>query len=544
MTGTLPRSTPTRLGVSETAASPPLARFDGLSYWYPGATHPALDTLDLSIEPGLTVVAGDSGSGKSSLLRVLNGLGPHFHGGRMRGDAAVGGMSVAHSRTRDLARLVGFVFQDPERQFVYTTVDREVAFGPENLGLPRAAIGLRVEEALADVGIEALRHRDISTLSGGERQRVAIAAALAMGPGLLALDEPLSQLDPAGARAVVEACLHLAGSGASLVVSEHHLEQLLPLADNLLLMTSGRGQGPAAPRRLAAALSHPPQVTALGARLGWNPLPLSVAEARSFARPLRHADSSPDAARGSLAWEARDLTLLQGGNEVLAGIDLAGLAGEVVVLMGDNGSGKTTLLRAIAGLHRPVTGRVEHHLAPGRRVAYLPQDPTALLHRPTLWDEVELTLSRAGSGDAGRAALLDGARQVVDELGLANHVSRYPRDFSGGERQRAALAAILAGNPGLALLDEPTRGMDGLARRALTRLITRLKADGGAVVLATHDSELAAELADRVVRLEGGVAADLGPPLSALAAGQPAATQVAQLYPGGPVTVEGVLRCL
>jgi energy-coupling factor transport system ATP-binding protein len=204
--------------------------------------------------------------------------------------------------------------------------------------------------------------------------------------------------------------------------------------------------------------------------------------------------------------------------------------------MGDNGSGKTTLLRAIAGLHRPAAGEVRRTLARGRRAAYLPQDPTALLHRPTLRAEVQLTLARSPS--------IESADHLLAELGLAGLANRYPRDLSGGERQRAAIAAILAGNPGLTLLDEPTRGMDGDARAMMARVVGRLREAGAAVVMATHDSELAAEVGDRIVRLDGGRASDLGPPQLALQAGRPGATDVAKLYPGGPVTVEGVLRCL
>ena len=222
-----------------------------------------------------------------------------------------------------------------------------------------------------------------------------------------------------------------------------------------------------------------------------------------------------------------------GRHPVLEGVDLAGGVGEVVVLVGPNGGGKTTLLRALAGLLPARAGTVLR--SPGR-VAYLPQNPTAVLHRASVREEVELTLGRTGGG--GTAGL------VLGELGLLDLADRHPRDLSTGERQRAALAALLCGDPVIALLDEPTRGMDGDARGSLGRLVRRLAAGGTAVVLATHDVDLAAEVADRVVEVGGGGVRDLGHPWTALTGDSPYATQLGRLLPGGPATVAGVLALL
>jgi energy-coupling factor transport system ATP-binding protein len=510
-----------------------LVDFHHLTYTYPGSDRPALTAINLNLERGLTLIAGDSASGKSSLLRVLNGLVPHFHGGRIRGDAVVFGDSVVDTPTRRLARRVGFVFQDPETGFVYSTVEKEVAFGAQNLGMTR--IGDRVDEALASVGIAHLRARRVAELSGGERQRVALASALSMAPAMLALDEPTSQLDPSGADAFLSACLDLARRGTSLAIAEHRLDRLLPVAGQVVLMRGGRLADAATPREVVAQLSHPPALVALGKRLGWEPLPLTLDEARRMAPRLRYAPHAPkpDQGGGEPRWTLQAAVVGPGAEPVLDGVDLAGHAAEVVVLMGDNGSGKTTLLRAIAGLLAPLAGSVTRR--PGR-VAYLPQDPSALLHRATVRDEVELTISRSGSSRP--------ADDFLGEFGLLPVAGRYPRDLSGGERQRTAIAAIIAGDPGVVLLDEPTRGMDGVARDALTEVILRLRADGSSVVVATHDSDLAARVGDRIVRLIDGSAIELGPPNLALSGGAVAATQVGRLYPGGPVTVEGVLSCL
>ena len=507
-----------------------VVRFERLSYWYPASVTPALRELQGELDPGLTLVAGTSGSGKSSLLRVLDGLVPHFHGGRVAGRAVVAGHDVVATPTRTLARDVGFVFQDPERSFVYGTVEREVAFALENTGVPAGAMHRRVDEALERLGIGILRQRRIATLSGGERQRVALAAALVLRPSVLALDEPTAQLDPAGAAAVIQACVELAAGGLTVVVAEHRLERLLPCADRVIVMQQGRASAPAAPAACAARLPSPPQIVELGLACGWSPLPLTVAEARPLAPQLEAPAATRHEAGGPVAWAFHDAAAGPAGAAVVEHAELAGRHGEVVVLMGPNGHGKTTLLRTLAGLLPPLGGRVER--APGR-VAYVPQDPAALLHRASLAAEVAHTLRRTGSAEpAGRA---------LDELGLGPLAARDPRDLSGGERQRGAIAAALAGSPDLALLDEPTRGMDHAARDATAARIGRLRGQGAAVVLATHDSLLAAAVGDRIVEVRDGRLAELGAPEQALSGTQPYATQVGQLYRGGPVTVAQVV---
>jgi energy-coupling factor transport system ATP-binding protein len=437
-----------------------VAKLTHLTYTYPGAAEPGLRDVCLEIGDGLTVVAGPSGGGKSTLLRVFNGLVPHFHGGRIAGKAEVAGLDVIATPTRLLARSVGFVFQDPELQTVYNVVDREVAFGLENIGLPSGQMAARVDEALHAAGVEHLIGRSVRTLSGGERQRVALASALAMRPSLVVLDEPTSQLDPDGAAMVLAAVMGVVAQGRHAVVSEHRLELLMRDARGLVLVNEGVVEA-ADPRT-------------------WRPRPNSTKRPR-------------EAPVGAVAWSLERVSAGFGGHLVLDGIDLAGRAGEVVALSGPNGGGKTTLLRLIAGALAPLVGKVERR--PGR-IAYLPQNPTALLHLPTLSDEVRLTLDRAGERDSSEA--------ILGELGLLSVAGRYPRDLSCGERQRAALAAVLPGLPSLVLLDEPTRGMDGAARDALIGLVARLRDRGAAVVLATHDADLRSALADRVVQVGDG----------------------------------------
>ena len=419
-----------------------LVELRAAGYRYPAAAGSVFERLDLDIEPGLTLVEGASGSGKSTLLRLLNGLVPHFHGGVLSGAVTVCGLDVAATPVRRLATRTGFVFQDPEAQLLQSTVDREVGFGPANLGLPRRGVAARVEEALARAGATHLHDRAVATLSGGERQRVAIAAALAMRPRILALDEPASQLDPDGAAAVAGLCRELADRDTAVVLAEPRLRALRP-----------------------------------GARI------VSLAE-----DPAITAPEMPQPVPAETSWSLEGVTAGFDGRPVLSGFSLEGRAGEAIALTGPNGGGKTTVLRVIAGLLTPQGGRVWR--AAGR-VAYLPQNPTALLHPQTVQAEVRWTLERSGSPGLVEPPLA--------ELGLAALAQRYPRDLSGGERQRAAVAAVLAGNPKIALLDEPTRGMDRATRVALTRVLAGLRGDGCSVVVATHDAELIAMLGAREV---------------------------------------------
>ncbi|MGZ6314372.1 MAG: ABC transporter ATP-binding protein, partial [Candidatus Limnocylindrales bacterium] len=441
----------------------PIAHLDRLSYRYPGAVAASLLEVDLEIEPGLTLVTGSSGGGKSTLLRVFDGLVPQFHGGRISGRAVVAGLDPLRTPIPRMATRVGLVFQDVETQSVYGSVEREIAFGLENLGVSRQEMHDRVDEALDELGLRALRERRLSTLSGGERQLVQLAAVLVLRPQLVALDEPTSQLDPEGAAAVLAACLKAAESGRAVVVAEHRLETLLPRADRLLHVEGGRVT-PGEP--------------------GGEHARVMVRERPNRSRPRHPADA---------CWELRDVSAGPGRTAVLESVSLAGGAGEVVALTGPNGSGKTTLLRTLAGLLPALAGTVGR---PPGRTAYLPQNPGALLHQPTLRAEVRLTIERTESDES--------PDEMLGAFGLLPLSDRNPRDLSSGERQRSALAATLAGCPTLALLDEPTRGMDPAARQSLGAAVRGLTAAGSAVVIATHDSELIAELADRTVELRDG----------------------------------------
>jgi energy-coupling factor transport system ATP-binding protein len=525
-------------------------RLDRVSFRYPEREEAVLRDVDWAVPEGAYVlVAGASGSGKSTMLRCLNGLVPHFSGGRFGGSVTVRGLDTRHYGPRSLSRTVGFVFQDPESQLVTNRVEDELAFGMEQLGVPQLIMRKRVEEVLDLLGIASLRYRDPATLSGGERQRVAVAAALAIQPRILVLDEPTSQLDPWGAEDVLTALTHLNEDlGLTVVLAEHRLERVIGHVDCLRILDRGDVlDGP--PREVLSACdpAMTPPIVRLGRALGWSPLPLTIKEGRakiaSESLLPRLPEPSPSPPGGPPVVELRKVSAAYGKRSVLNAVDLDVRPGELVALMGRNGSGKTTLLRSIIGFHRASSGRV---LIAGRdatngdpadlaaAVGYLPQRPTSLLFRETVREELDFTLKNH------RRSGLD-PDQLLADLELDRLADRHPRDLSVGEQERVALAAILVGNPRVLLLDEPTRGMDYLRKQALVRLLHRLRTSGTAILVATHDVELVASLATRVVLLgDGEIVAD-GSPREVLSGSLTFATQINKLYGDGFLTVEDVL---
>ncbi len=497
-----------------------MIRFESVAFRYPGAARPALRDVTLTLpEASFTVVYGPSGAGKSTLLRSLNGLVPHFSGGTVSGRIEVAGLDPVRVGPERMCWQVGFVFQDPEAQFVMDRVEDEIAFALENAALPVPEMRERVAEVLDLLGLMELRRRSLASLSGGEKQRVAIAAALALRPGILVLDEPTSQLDPESAEDVLQALTRLnAGAGLTIVLAEHRLERVLSFAHRLIHIPAGGTEVLCgSPRDVLAQTPLVPPVTALGKALGWSPLPVTVAEGQPFARraaaKLDGARVPVDEHTGGEASGYLQVEALEAGygtRPVLRGVSLNLVPGEVVVLMGRNGSGKSTLLKALVGLVRPQEGHIllQGHDTRGvpvaelcRQIAYLPQDPNALLFADTVAEELAITLRNHGISTQ-HAPLAP--EELLARLGLSDKADAYPRDLSVGERQRVALAAIMVTRPDVVLLDEPTRGLDYEAKGKLLALIRSWRAQRLAVLLVTHDVELAAAAADRVVMMEDG----------------------------------------
>ncbi|MFF7436614.1 ATP-binding cassette domain-containing protein [Streptomyces sp. NPDC008122] len=604
-----------------------MIRFENVSVRYEDDAEPTLRNVDLTVPEGeLVLLVGPSGVGKSTLLGAVSGLVPHFTGGTLTGRVTVDGRDTRVHPPRELADLVGTVGQDPSAHFVTDTVEDELAYGMESLGLAPGVMRRRVEETLDLLGLAELRDRPIATLSGGQRQRVAIGSVLTPHPKVLVLDEPTSALDPSAAEDVLAVLQRLVHDlGTTVLLAEHRLERVVQYADQVLLLPEAV-MGPPA-EIMAVSPVHPP-VVALGRVAGWDPLPLTVRDARrragelkerlegrdpagllphpaasrdrgSVPGPVRPSAVSSNAGRAELpapsAFEARGsgggapgfgkwgsphalgrrgrgggfflfrrrraqvtatatpLVLAEGlavrraRVEALRKVDLQVNAGETVALMGRNGAGKSTLLSALVGMIEPtagsvrVAGRAPHATDPRdliHQVGLVPQEPRDLLYADTVAAECT-----AADADAG--AEPGTCRALVEELlpGIADDT--HPRDLSEGQRLALALAVVLTGRPPLLLLDEPTRGLDYAAKARLVTRLRTLAADGHAIVLATHDVELAAELAHRVVIVaDGEVVAD-GPTAEVVVSSPAFSPQVAKILAPQPwLTVEQVEAAL
>ena len=520
---------------------------------YDDAPSPALRDVSLTIPEGeLCVVVGPTGSGKTTLLGLVNGLVPHFTGGHVAGRVTVDGRDTRTHPPRDLADVVGTVSQDPLAGFVTDTVEEELAYAMEQLAVPPAVMRKRVEETLDLLGIADLRARPLLTLSGGEQQRVAIGSVLTAHPRILVLDEPTSALDPTAAEDVLATVTRLVHDlGMTVLMAEHRLERVAQHADSIVLLAEGSARH-APPTALAASALAPP-VAHLGRLAGWDPVPLSVRDARRHAGPLRERlrDRVPDPgagvhrrvephARGSLV--AHDLVVRYGDVLALRGVDLELRPGEIAAVMGRNGSGKSSLLWALhpAGRHGGTVtlgGSPVGAVRPSP-VALVPQTPADLLYLASVDEECAQADHEAGAEPGRCAALL---RRIVGDLPGDQH----PRDVSEGQRLGLVLAVQLTGSPRVVLLDEPTRGLDHLAKERLSALLRELALDGQVVVVATHDVEFVAATADRVVVLaEGEVVAD-GPTAEVVVASPAFAPQVAKiLHPEPWLTVAEVEAAL
>ncbi len=447
-----------------------VARVCGLAFAYGGSDRPALRGVDLTVRGGeVLVLEGPSGGGKSTLLRALAGLVPDFHGGAVSGSVEVDGHDALASAPAAMGDAVGIVFQDPESQAVLGTVDRDVAFGPQNAGLPAEEIVRRVHQALDDAGALHLMGRRIDTLSSGERQRVAIASVLAREPRLLLLDEPTSQLDHDAASALAQTLRRLADRGTAVVIAEHRGERVRPIADRVLAIIDGMVGD-------AAAMDAPPV------------MPVAAREV-----------PGPPAAR------IVEVDAGHGARRVMTAASLALMGGRVTALVGPNGSGKTTLLRVLAGLHCPDAGMVmigtdDVSLLPPElrfpRLGMVPQDPGRHLLTETIADEIGVALTSLGIHGPDRDTRI---LTAAADMGLDQMLDRHPLDLSVGERERVALASILVARPRVLVLDEPTRGMDPARKRDLIRIIRARADDGVAVLVATHDGPFAMAAADEVL---------------------------------------------
>ena len=528
--------------------------FSDVSLIYPNSTKTVLENLNLTIDEGeLVLVIGPTGSGKSSLLRLINGLVPHHTGGILAGNVSVDGISTQLVKPGGLAHLIGIVGQNPANGFVTDTVEEELAFGMETLNIAPDVMRKRVEEILDLLSLAPLRNRSLATLSGGEQQRVAIGSALVMHPKVLVLDEPTSALDPIAAEEVLSILHRLVNDlGLTIVIAEHKLERVIQFADRIVHIDGVGNARVGTPSQIMSDSDIAPPIVHLARSLGLADAGLSVRDMRRLSEDIRNATYSPriveSANGGECVVESKNLSCTYGEKIVLRDINLQFHEGEIIAVMGRNGAGKSTLLRSIVGLNSAEKGsmRVQGHdpaklngSARRESVGFIPQEPSDLLYGQSVLMECTQA-DKDNEVDKGRTFAL------LNELvpGISAHT--HPRDLSEGQRLALALCVVLSAKPRILILDEPTRGLDYQAKNHLVATLLRYASVlKKTVILATHDVELVAELASRVIFLaDGDVVAD-GPTLDVLLSSPAFAPQVAKVMSPQPwLTVKDVVSAL
>ncbi len=468
-----------------------------VSYTYPRTVQPALHRVSLSLEKGRCImVTGPSGAGKTSLCLAASGILHHEYGGKKEGAVIVDGKDVAEYRTlSDLARNVGVVFDDPEAQMIFTTVEEELLSALEHRGLTAAVIEERLAAIMKTTYLEALKDRSPHHLSGGQKQRVALAATLALGNDILVLDEPTSELDEHATKRIADILANLKQQGKTILLVEHKYHHFRDMVDTLVIMEDGK----------ITASGNPESV-------------LQDERIRGMVSPdfstIRKA-LPPSGTRDDAVIFVQDLTHTYGDVQALAGINLTIRKGEFVALVGENGSGKTTLVKHFNRLLSPTSGSV---IVNGKDtkdctiadlahdVGLVFQNPDHMFFADTVREEIAYGVRNLGIADPDTvigAALAD--------AGLAGSADLYPRWLSRGERQRLAIACVVAMQPGVIVLDEPTTGLDGYEARQVIELLKNLQEKGHTIIIITHNRDIANHCADRVILMESGrIVSDTG----------------------------------
>ncbi|OGP51133.1 MAG: hypothetical protein A2Y79_03320 [Deltaproteobacteria bacterium RBG_13_43_22] len=499
---------------------------ENLSFTYTGKETPALKNIQAQVEDGsLVCIMGHGGAGKSSLCYTLNALIPKFFRGVYQGRVLVKGKEAAGSTVAGLSRQVGLVFQDFESQLFSTNVELEMAFGPENHGFPRPDIERRIKRYLGAVHLDHLRGRQPATLSGGQKQRLAIGSVLTLEPDILVLDEPTTDLDPLGAEEVLVIARKLREEGRTLVMVAPEPEMVVD-ADQIWLMREGELVSRGSPEeilkdfsRLSSSGIKPPALMELFQNMGWPGQPMTVTEAMALIDRNDWVQKRDTPTPGT-SLRSGDPFILQTEEleycyplqevKALRGINWNVREGEFVALLGQNGSGKTTLAKHCNGLLKPTGGRMLvrgkptaafSHKDLAQEVGYVFQNPDHQIFAKTVEEEISFGPKVLGMDPKTIRERMAEALEVVE---LQGYEKQLPFTLTKGERQRVAVASVLAVQPQVIILDEPTTGLDYLHQRSMMDLLRRLNQKGHTIIIITHSMWVAAEYAHRTVVLKEG----------------------------------------
>jgi len=502
-----------------------------LTFTYRNSDIKALDGIDLDLREGeMVAVMGKSGAGKSTLCRCLNGIIPRFQKGDLSGTIEIFGESIRDKQIYQVAQNVGLVFQDFESQLFSTSVELEVAFGPENLALPREEIAKRIKYALNMVGLEGFENRQPYALSGGEKQRLAIASVLSSKPRIMVLDEPATDLDPGGRYEIFTALRELKKESISMLLVEHDTEDIMD-TDRIIILDSGKivasGSTYDILRNVKLLEQHgirPLQIPELFMETNMNVFPLTSQEAYNLAGTALDSmisdekynlilakDDQKKRKYGDIAVEVKGLKYsYPEGKNAIAGVDLIIKEGEFAAIIGQNGSGKTTLAKHFNGLLRPSAGSISCFGKDtakmkvselGKIVGYVFQNPDHQIFANTVKDELTFGPRNYGLPEDQISANVTQSLQAVH---LEGYEDRDPFSLTKGERQRIAVASVLTCKPKILILDEPTTGLDYTQQKSMMELLRSLNEAGHTIVIITHSLWVVAEYAHRVMVMDEG----------------------------------------
>lgn len=483
---------------------------ENITYWYPESSRPAIHDVSLSVKEGeLVLLAGPSGCGKSTLLRLMNKLVPEYYGGKIKGNVFLWGKDIKKCSRKEIAAGVGMVYQHPEKQIVLQDVERELAFGLENLNTDIKKMKRNVSEVISFLNLDGIRERSTMNLSGGEKQKVAIGSVIAMDPEIILFDEPVSQLDPVAAEEVLNCIFRLNREmGKTIVMAEQRLDKCFEMADRVIFMNDGRiiaeGSGSSIPKSITQRCFLP-VIPYMFRSAEWPHIPLNVKEARQEVNGRKCVDvnvSEDKKADNCPVLQASNISFeYEKKNRILKDVSITLNKGEFMTVMGENGAGKSTLFKIISGLIDNYRGQVKIHgknikdmdtMERVKSIGYLSQNPNDYLGRDTVFDEVAYTLRNIGEFDPERV------EEMLRRMDLEDLKDKNPRDLSGGEKQRTALACTIIADPEVLILDEPTRGMDWNSKERLGKYLRELCDSGTSVVLITHDVDFAADYTDSI----------------------------------------------
>ncbi len=547
---------------------------ENLTFTYRGSEQPALRNIQAQIEEGqFVVLMGHGGAGKSTLCCSLNSLVPRFFRGEYLGRVVVNGEEVAPNRVAEMSKKLGLVLQDFEAQLFSTNVELEMAFGPENHCLPREEIGRRIERYLRFTGLENLRNREPSSLSGGQKQRLAIGSVLALEPKVLVMDEPTTDLDPLGREEVLSAGKSIQEKGRVLLIVDHEPETAVH-ADQVWLMRDGQLVSGGSPSQILVDVARmescgikPLPIVELFHSLKWPGAPLSSEAAieiieihhlaRRVKRQIKAARSESHPQVPILRTEALRYMYPNYRIEALRGIDLNIYPGEFVAILGQNGSGKTTLAKHFNGLLKPLSGRVwvqnkstadYRHREMANWVGYVFQNPDHQIFARTVSDEVGFGLKMRKENPK---VIEKQVAEALEVVGLQGYEQKVPFALTKGERQCVAVASVLAVQPQVIILDEPTTGLDYPQQRKMMEMLRHLNQIGHTIIVITHSLWVAAEYATRTIIMKNGQILSDGPTraifadearLSEASLSPPSLVRLSNWLGTEALTVEGMVK--